>query len=74
MPCLSNGTLTVCTPTWEEVRQPVIRCFNCKQPRRCLATFQEWYGWTITCLTCGDRWQDGEILPRPFARGWRLGA
>ena len=30
-----------------------------------------WYGWTLTCLGCGDRWLDGERLERPFMRGWR---
>lgn len=32
---------------------------------------QDWYGWTITCLGCGDSWADGEMLPRPFKPRWR---
>lgn len=30
-----------------------------------------WYGPTITCCGCGDSWSDGEMLERPFRRGWR---
>jgi len=40
-------------------------------PRRMVGSFAAYYGWTITCLGCGDRWQDGERGERPFARGWR---
>lgn len=29
-----------------------------------------WYGSTHYG-SCGDRWQDGEMAPRPFERGWR---
>jgi hypothetical protein len=32
---------------------------------------QEWYGTMWTCLACGDQWADGELLERPFMRGWR---
>lgn len=39
--------------------------------RRMYGWFQHWYGWTVTCLGCGDRWQDGELGARPFKRGWR---
>lgn len=30
-----------------------------------------WYAPRWTCLGCGDSWSDGEMAPRPFARGWR---
>jgi hypothetical protein len=36
-----------------------------------LGLFAEWYGTTWTCCGCGDEWQDGEMLERPFAPGWR---
>jgi hypothetical protein len=49
----------------------VHRCPTCERPRRMLAQFQEWYGWTVTCAGCGDTWQDGEMLERPFCPGWR---
>lgn len=40
-------------------------------PRRMVGSFAAWYGWTIYCTGCGDRWMDGERGERPFARGWR---
>ncbi|MFD5221430.1 hypothetical protein ACFWMH_27695 [Streptomyces tendae] len=30
-----------------------------------------YYGPNITCCGCGDSWSCGELLPRPFRRGWR---
>lgn len=53
------------------IRKPVRDCPHCKTRRRMLECFQEWYGWTNTCLTCGEMWTDGEWHPRPFERGWR---
>jgi hypothetical protein len=46
-------------------------CPTCGRPRRMLGAFAEWYGTTWTCAGCGDEWQDGERLERPFVRGWR---
>jgi hypothetical protein len=46
-------------------------CPTCKKNRYFWGWFQEWYGWEITCLKCGDVWQDGERTERPFLRGWR---
>jgi len=43
-------------------------------PRRMVGGFAPWYGWTVYCLGCGDRWADGERGERPFARGWRKDA
>ena len=43
-------------------------------PRRMVGGWAPWYGWTIYCLGCGDRWMDGERGERPFARGWRKAA
>ena len=36
-----------------------------------LFRFQEWYGWDVACLHCGESWGDGERIERPFAPGWR---
>ena len=73
MPCFVNNTMSICVPTWGRVWQPVHECPTCKTKRRMLARYQEWYGTTFICLTCGDGWQDdGERLERPFARGWRV--
>jgi hypothetical protein len=49
----------------------VNQCPTCDRPRRMLGSFAEWYGTTWTCTGCGDQWQDGERLERPFAPGWR---
>lgn len=46
-------------------------CPTCERPRRMLGEHAEWYGTTWTCTGCGDRWQDGEMLERPFSPGWR---
>ena len=46
-------------------------CPTCGRRRRFYGTWAEWYGWTLTCLGCGDAWQDGERMERPFMRGWR---
>lgn len=49
----------------------VVDCPTCARMRRMLAQFQEWYGWTLTCTGCGERWQDGEHGGREFRPGWR---
>ena len=56
---------------YSEVRCVVHNCPTCGRPRRMLSQFQEWYGATVTCAGCGDRWTDGEMHERPFAPGWR---
>jgi hypothetical protein len=56
---------------FSQVKSKIVKCPTCEHRRKFLCEFQEWYGWLITCLTCGDRWENGEMLPRPFERGWR---
>lgn len=46
-------------------------CPTCGSEQKFLSQFENWYGWTETCLNCGDRWMDGERCPRPFAPRWR---
>lgn len=56
-------------------RRSIQFCPVCKGRRRFYGYFQHWYGWSWHCLGCGDRWSgDGELGPRPFARGWRAEA
>lgn len=71
MPCLVNSNISICRPTLDGWERHFVVCFNCKRKRLVLCEFQGWYGWSTTCLTCGDAWRDGEVMPRPFARGWR---
>lgn len=49
----------------------VNHCPTCERDRRMLGQFEEWYGTTWTCAGCGDQWQDGYRMERPFAPGWR---
>lgn len=58
-------------PNYSEVSCCVVSCPTCERPRRMLFQFQDWYGGTLTCAGCGDRWMDGERGERPFCRGWR---
>lgn len=49
----------------------VIDCPTCERPRRAFCAYYEWYGPSVTCAGCGERWDDGYQAKRPFARGWR---
>ena len=46
-------------------------CPTCKSKQPFLCQHEDWYGWTTTCLNCGDTWMDGELRERPFMKGWR---
>ena len=49
-----------------------MRCPSCKRKKaQFYGWFQEWYGWTLTCLECGEMFADGEWLDRPWEPGWR---
>jgi len=71
MPCVKIGNAIVCTPTVTRIEKHRYRCPTCKTRTTFLCEFAEWYGWTKTCLRCGDAWDNGEMLPRPFKPGWR---
>jgi hypothetical protein len=64
-----NGIIICCAPQYAIRR--ILRCPICKTRRRILALDEIWYGTTTICCHCGDRWQDGELCPRPRRRGWR---
>jgi hypothetical protein len=51
-----------------------LECSTCETERGFLLEHYEWYGWMLTCLSCGDQWEDGERLERPFRRAWRKAA
>lgn len=65
------GEVHICFATVDAARPHFSHCPTCKGRRKFWAWFQHWYGWTVTCLRCGDRWQDGEMLERPFKPRWR---
>ncbi len=64
----------LCRPRGVVAWREVGPCPTCGQRRWRLAEHELWYGVTRTCLTCGDAWADGERLPRPVVRGWRVEA
>lgn len=47
------------------------RCPTCKRRTFFYSWYQVWYGWSETCLNCGDAWNDGERAERPFKPKWR---
>jgi hypothetical protein len=58
-------------------RQRIVdACPTCARRTRKVAEYEHYYGWTITCCACGERWGSGtfygERMLRPFVRGWRL--
>lgn len=72
MPCHESvdGRIHVCAPS-ATVSRRILMCHNCKRRRRFRVNSYEWYGPDVYCCACGERWSDGEWMPRPFARGWR---
>lgn len=65
------GSIHINWTRYSEVNCRLIYCPTCERDRRMLCQFQEWYGTTVTCAGCGERWTDGEMHERPFAPGWR---
>ncbi len=59
-------------PRLEAAGNPVAYCPTCTVATVFWSSFHHWYGWTSTCSQCGDAWQDGEMMPRPYFCGpWR---
>lgn len=55
---------TICLKRYE--------CPTCKKRRYFVVWHVPWYGVTLVCLRCGERFDAEEgRLPRPFMRGWR---
>ena len=71
MTCVRYANGFVCIPTITKQITHFSKCPTCKKRRKFYGWFQEYYGWHMTCLSCGDQWQDGEMLERPFMPGWR---
>lgn len=69
---MAEPIITICFPVLTAVKKARHHCPNCKKRRTFVMWFEDWYGWTAVCLGCGDRWQDGEMCPRPYFCGpWR---
>lgn len=61
----------ICAPVADAVNLRRMLCHTCERPTYFVTAHYEWYGWSVTCLRCGERWNDGERQERPFERGWR---
>lgn len=64
-------SIAICAPDPDSWRLRMLACSTCGKRRKMLVTHYEWYGSYVTCLTCGERWADGERMARPFSPGWR---
>lgn len=64
-------TLHIHAPQPTERSLHRLSCPTCERKTFMVSFFTEWYGWHSTCLKCGDQWEDGEMLERPFAPRWR---
>lgn len=47
------------------------KCPTCDKRTTKIISFYEWYGPSVVCLACGERWNEEGREPRPFCRGWR---
>ncbi len=64
-------TGNICAPAPVEIKTTLIDCPTCEKKTEFLCEYYEWYGGEITCLNCGDSWNEEGRAPRPFERGWR---
>lgn len=71
MSCRHIGNAIVCSPEVTKAKKWRRRCPSCTFRATHVGYFYEWYGWHVTCLRCGEQWQDGEWLERPFMPRWR---
>ncbi len=61
----------ICAPRPVTIKMVENDCPTCKKKTEFLFESYEWYGGEITCLNCGDRWNEDGRAERPFMRGWR---
>lgn len=68
--CRVGTNVIVCGPPGV-YRRAILDCPACDRRHRFVISWDgAWYGQTYYG-SCGDKWQDGEMYPRPFQRGWR---
>jgi hypothetical protein len=66
-----TGAVHISAPKPLEIKRIVKQCPWCERRTRQVGVFFDWFGWNITCCSCGECWEGGEGLPHPFERGWR---
>ena len=66
MPCLTSGTLTICTPFVTEVQRRIVYCPKCKRRTRHAVRCHEWYASDRVCLACGALNGQGHGDPRHY--------
>jgi hypothetical protein len=64
----------VCGPDNRFLRRRYQRCPIDQCISEQVVRYELWHGPTVWCCKCGDSWGDGELLERPFLRGWRKDA
>lgn len=67
MPCVRFGDGIVCTPTVTRTKVRFLWCPKCKQKRRVVVRFYEWYAPTATCTAQRLKWAHFE----PCGYEWR---
>lgn len=61
----------ISVPRYESVELKRYPCPTCNKVRFFVRCVEEWYGFTLICLRCGERFSDCSRHQRPFERGWR---
>ncbi len=75
MPCVQFAPGVIVTMASNQfLRKTIRRCPICECMTEMVDRHEARYGVSTYCCKCGDSWQDGELYPRPFARGWRTKA
>jgi hypothetical protein len=64
-------TTFICGPGYNHLRKRYLRCPSCQCITETVTQDGGYWGFEIMCCRCGDAWLDGELLERPFRRGWR---
>ena len=68
---MTERTIHICFSQFDKQEVKTMHCPTCGGEQQFLCQHQEWYGWLLVCLACGEQWSDGEMCERPFMRGWR---
>ena len=65
------STVHVYAPAAEQAKLQNVECNTCGPDATFYSRFYEWHGWGHVCLRCGERFEGGYQLDRPFYSQWR---